>query len=132
MALINRRAAPGIDALTLLYTDQDAGHHAGEDLDPAAPCYIAADGLVYMSTGAADNKAAHVDGWTIRKVLAGEAVTLHCEGVRIKYSDGGLTPGDNYYLSATKGRLDTVPSVGGTRAIARARDASHIRTISLA
>lgn len=127
MALLTRDAKASLDASTGMFAQQLTGLIAGEDLDAAAPCYInSTDGLVYMSTGAAANEAAEFVGMTPRAAKEGEPVTLFGLGARFRYSDGGLTPGDKYFIGATAGRLDTAATTGGTVAIARAVTANDI------
>jgi hypothetical protein len=128
MATITRASSASADTGSLMRAPQIAGDlYAGEDLDIAAPCYIkASDGLVYMSNGTAANEAAKVDGFTATAVKSGEAVTLFGTGTRFGYGSG-LTPGQNMYVSATKGRLDDAATTGGTVVVARAINATDIR-----
>lgn len=130
MALITRSANASGDTTHLIKVPQISGDlYAGEALDPAAPCYIkASDGLVYMSNGAVANEAAKVDGFTARAVAAGQPVTLYGIGARFGYGSG-LTPGANFYLGATAGRLDTAATTGGLVPIARAINATDLRVI---
>lgn len=130
MALITRLASASGDGTHLMKVPQISGDiYAGETLDPVAPCYIkAADGLVYMSNGTAANEAAKFDGFTARKVEAGQPVTLYGIGGRFGYGSG-LTPGAPYFVGATAGRLDTAATIGGLVAIARAINATDIRVI---
>lgn len=131
MTLVTRVSTAGTDTGSLIKADQIAGDlYAGEALDMAAPCYIkAADGLVYMSNATAANEAAKVDGFTARAVGVGQPVTLYGAGSRFGYGSG-LTPGANYYLGATAGRLDDAPTVGGAVPIARAINTTDIRVLA--
>lgn len=131
MALITRNASAGPDVGSLQRAPQIAGDlYAGEALDPAAPCYIkASDGLVYMSNGTANNEAAKVDGFTPRAVASGQPVTLYGVGARFGYGTG-LTPGANYYVGATAGRLDNAPTTGGLVPVARAINTTDIRVVA--
>jgi hypothetical protein len=99
---------------------------AGEALDVAAPCYIkGSDGKVYMSNGTAVAEAAKVDGFTPQSYAIGQAVSLFGPGARFAYATG-MTPGQNLFLAATAGRLDTAATIGGTVIIARACSSTDI------
>lgn len=131
MTLITRSSTAGADTGSLIKADQIAGDlYAGEALSACAPCYIkASDGLVYQSNATAADEPSKIDGWTQRAVAAGQPVTLYGAGSRFGYGTG-LTPGANYYLGATAGRLDDGPTVGGATPIARAINATDIRVLS--
>lgn len=129
MALITRSANASIDGSQnkqLL-----AGEvFAGENLDAAAPCYIkSSDGKIYMGNGTAANEAAEIAGFTPRAYQAGEPVTLFGLGTRFRYGSG-LTPGDVYFLAATAGRLDSVPTTGDSNGMAIAVSATDIVVIA--
>lgn len=133
MALVTRDARASMDAATGMFAEQISGLVAGENLDPLAPCHIEGNGKVYMSNGAqagaaataAELEDAKVDGFCVQSVLAGEAVTLFGRGLRARYASG-LTPGQNLYVGATVGRLDTAASTLGTKVVARAITATDI------
>lgn len=117
MAELARSLTAGPDASTAMYASQIPDLVAGEDIDVAAPCRIdPADGKVYMSTGAAADGNAKVHGFAFKACYAGQPVTLAGPGVRFGYGSG-MTPGP-LYLAATKGRLDTAPTTGGTAPVA--------------
>jgi hypothetical protein len=119
-----------MDANSAAYAEQVSGNlYAGEDIDAVAACHIGTDGLVYMSNGAAANQAAHFDGICPVKRLKGEPLTLYGPGTIFKYSDGGLTPGRNLYVAATKGRLDDAATTGDDQGVVRTINASHVRVI---
>lgn len=128
MALVTRVSSASVDASTGMLAPQITGLIAGEDLDPAAPCYIkAADGKVYMSNGTAADEAAKIDGFNPRKnVKAGQPVTLLGKGARFRYGTA-LTPGARYYIGATAGRLDTAATTGDAVGVAAAINATDIR-----
>lgn len=129
MALLTRKEKPSFDDNSILYGPQIPDLYAGEDLDAAAPCYVkGSDGKVYMSNGTAANEAAKLDGFTVMAHKSGEPVVLHGIGTRFGYGSG-MTPGADYYIAATKGRLDTATTTGGTVAVARAINATDIRVI---
>jgi hypothetical protein len=126
MALVTRSASASPDTGSLMRAPQIAGDlYAAEALDPAAPCRIHSDGLVYMSNGTANNASANCDGFTARAVAAGQPVTLYGVGARFQYGSG-LTPGARYYLGATAGRLDTAATTGGLEPIAVAINTTDI------
>lgn len=126
-----------IDASTGMYAPQISGGEtadllAGEALLAGAPCYIkASDGRVYLSNGTAANEAAKVDGFTAKARAIGQAVTLFGPGARFNYATG-MAPGQNLYLAATAGRLDTAPTTGGTVIIARACSSTDIIVLAKA
>lgn len=126
MALLTRATDASLDASTGMFAQQITGLVAGEDLDVAAPCYIkASDGKVYMSNGTAANEAAKCYGFTPRAVKSGQPVTLFGLGSRFKYGSG-LTPGANYFVGATAGRLDTAATTGDAVGVATAIDTTDI------
>ena len=84
---------------------------------PAA-CYFNTSGQVVLSTGAANNAAAVVDGWALKNAIAGETVTLYND-VNVDYN-ATVVPGTSYYLSGTvPGALADAASTGGLTVIAR-------------
>ena len=105
-----------------------SGLTAGEDLLSAAPCYIKSDGLVYMSTAAAANAAAEVNGWTVQAVKSGNPVSIYRD-VSLNYGAAGtFTHGAKLYLSATvAGGLQTAAQANQTTPIAFAVDGTRIR-----
>jgi hypothetical protein len=121
----------GFDTSTGMFAPQIAGNlTAGEDLDPASPCYIkAADGKVYMSVGTAANEAAKFDGFTGKKYRSGQSVTLLGVGLRMRYSAGTLTPGQNLYVGGAKGVLADAATTGGLVPVARAINSTDIRAV---
>lgn len=130
MALLAKDSAASVDASSAMYAPQIAGLVAGEAIDACAPCYISAsDGKVYMSNGTAANAAAKVDGWSAQAAAAGQGVTLFGPGLRMRYGSS-LTIGALYYLAATKGRLDTATTTGGTIALAKAITATDIVVVN--
>lgn len=126
MSLQARSAKAHIDASTAMFAEQLPGLIAGEALGPASVCYIkSSDGKVYQSNGTAANEAAKVDGFSPEAKAPGQAVTLFGRGTRYGYGTG-LTIGQNFYLAATAGQLDTAPTTGGLKIIARAVSATDI------
>jgi hypothetical protein len=87
-----------------------------------AACRFATDGTVNLSTGAAANAAAVVDGFALKDAAIGEMVTLY-DQVVIGYGPGAspaIIPGTSYFLSGTvAGGLADAASTGGTVPIAR-------------
>ncbi len=102
-----------------------AGWLAGEAIAAGDACYIKTDGKIWLSTGAAANAAAVVDGFASAAAAVGEAVTLYFD-VHFHYG-AGMSPGINHYLSGTvPGGLDTVASTGGTQIVARTISATRV------
>lgn len=129
MSLVTRSSSASLDTVTAMKAPQITGLYAGEDLDIAAPCYIkSSDGKVYMSNGTAANEAAEVIGFSARAVKSGEPVTVFGKGARFQYGSS-LTPGDVYYVGATKGRLDTAATTGDAVGVAQAITSTDIRVI---
>lgn len=117
MSLVTRSSSASLDVSTAMYAPQLTGLVAGEDIDVAAPCYIkSSDGYVYMSNGTLANEAAEFAGFSAREAKSGQPVTLYGLGTRFRYGSG-LTPGDVYYIAATKGRLDTAATTGDTMGV---------------
>lgn len=127
MALVTRVAQASGDTTHLMKVPQVSGDlYAGEALDAVAACRIAADGLVYMSNGTANDVNGRYTGFTPVAVPIGEAVTLYRLGARFRYGTG-LTPGAQYFVAATAGRLDTAATTGGLVSIAEAITATDIQ-----
>lgn len=126
MSLVTRSTTASLDAVTAMKAPQISGLYAGEDIDIAAPCYIkSSDGYVYMSNGTSANEAAEFIGFSSRAAKSGEPVTLFGLGSRFKYGSS-LTPGDVYYIAATKGRLDTAATTGDSMGVAMAITATDV------
>lgn len=127
MALVTRSAQASGDTTHLMRVPQVSGDlYAGEALDAVAACRIASDGLVYMSNGTANDANARFNGFTPVAVAIGEVVTLYRIGARFRYGTG-LTPGNQFFVAATAGRLDTAATTGGLVAIAEAITATDIQ-----
>ena len=127
MALLARSTGASGDTTHLQKVPQVSGDlYAGEALDAVAACRIAADGLVYMSNGTANDASARFSGFTSRAVAAGQPVTLYRLGARFRYGTG-LTVGAQYFVAATPGRLDTAATIGGLVAIAEAVNTTDIQ-----
>lgn len=124
MATIAKTATPSLASVLPGQNDQHAGLLAGEAIAAFDACYIKSDGKVWRSTGTAANAAAKVRGWAAEACAVGEAVTLFFDIV-CRYG-AGLTPGADYYLSATAGAIDDAATTGGTAPIAYAVDATRI------
>lgn len=101
-----------------------SGLKAGEAIAAGDVCYIASNGTVMRSNGTSDNAAAKARGIAAREAASGEAVTLF-RNVEFAYG-AGLTPGADYYVGATAGRLDDAPTTGGIVPVAFAIDATRI------
>ncbi len=130
MALVSKSTKAQIDVVSAQHAQQIAGNlYAGEALGTIAPCRIHTDGLVYMSNATAANAEAQIDGWTPRAYAVGEAVTLFGRGVRAKYSDGSLTPGQTLYIHTVDGQLNDTATTGDPTGVARAINTEDIRFI---
>lgn len=131
MALVSRASDVSIDTSGLAI-GQVAGGIAGENIDAVAACYLkTSDGKWYMSNGTATGEAAEFVGFSARKALVGQPVTIVTAPARFRYAASGLGAGDKYFVAATAGRLDTAATTGGTVAVAQAVDDTDIRIISL-
>lgn len=98
---------------------------AGEALAAGDACYVKSDGLVWLSTGAAANAAAKVDGYAPSDVPVGEPVTL-LFNVCFRYG-ASLTPGARVFLHAsTAGALYDTATTGGTAPIGFCVDTTRI------
>jgi hypothetical protein len=80
-----------------------------------------------MTNATAADALANVHGWTGQAYAIGEPVTLWGRDAIFQYGTG-LTPGATLYAGATKGRLDTAPTVGDAVGVALVVSATHIRT----
>jgi len=129
MALVPRRAGVTAETVSAVHANQipaSVGLRAGAAIDPAAPCRIAADGLVYMTDATAADALARVSGWSGKAYAIGEPITLLGRGVLFEYGTG-LTPGATLYAGATAGRLDDAATVGDAVGVAQVVTATHIR-----
>ena len=125
MAALAKSGNPSLCSPTPTREHTVAGGLANAAIAAGDACYIMSTGLIALSTGAAANAAAVVDGFAGGPAPAGESVTLFHD-VHMHYG-AGMTPGTPFYLSGTvPGGLDTVASVGGTVVIARALDATRV------
>lgn len=131
MASVTRSASASIDEITAAEAPQLSGDlYAGENIAACDACYIkAADGLVYRTNGTAATEAAKFDGICPRAANTGEPVTLFGLGIRFRYSDGTLTPGQNLFADTNAGQLADAATTGGTVALARAINATDVRVI---
>jgi hypothetical protein len=104
------------------------GKLAGVAIAAGDACYIdTATDRVLLSTGAAANAAAYVDGFAATAAAIGQPVTLFRGGVHMHYG-AGLSPGTTLFLSGTvAGGLDTAASTGDAVGVARVFTASVIR-----
>lgn len=114
MALLTASDLNDLDTRSFLKQSSLSGNLvAGEALLAKAPCYINADGMIYMANGTADNAAARAIGVTPKSYNQGDYVTLAGPGTIIGYTASGvLTPGALYYVAATAGRIDDTATVG--------------------
>lgn len=87
-------------------------------------CYVKSDGLVWRANGTALNAAARSKGMAATAAAVGEAVTL-LSNCAVNYGSG-LTPGADYYISATAGALSDAATTGGVNPVAYAVTATKI------
>lgn len=128
MALVVRDSGASLDTSTGQFAPNITGLICGEDIDPAAPCFIqTSDGLVYMFDGTAADVKAKLAGFSPAARKAGQPITLFGVGARFGYSAAALTPGQILFGAATKGRLDTAATTGDAVGIAQAITNSDIR-----
>ncbi|HEU4588148.1 MAG TPA: hypothetical protein VFS11_05855 [Gemmatimonadales bacterium] len=120
MATVPRSGA-SYDVSTAAFALHVSGLLAGEALVAGDAVYIKSDGKLWKSNGTAVNAAAACIGFAAGDTDAGEACTVFGIGSRWRYDKaGGLTPGANYYIAATAGRLDTAATTGGLVPVAKA------------
>lgn len=126
MAAVAKSGTPSPCSQTPGREHMITGLVAGEAIAAGDACYIkAADGKVWLSTGAAANAAAKVRGYAATAASAGEAVSLYF-GMNFYYGSG-LTPGADLYLSAaTAGALADAATTGGTAPIGFVVDATRV------
>lgn len=106
-------------------SSQLTGLVAGEAIAAGDACYIASDGMIYRSTGAAANAAAKVRGFAAADAAISDPVSLFFNVV-FGYASG-LTPGADYWLSgATAGALADASSTGGVAPVAYAVNGTDI------
>lgn len=128
MSLISKSGTPSLSSVLPPATQRLSGLLAGEAIAAGDACYVKSDGKVWRANGTNADAAARVRGFAAMAAASGEAVTL-VWGVNMHYGSG-LTPGADYYLGATAGRLDTATTTGGTAAIAYAVDATRIHVLA--
>jgi len=119
MAEITKVGTPSLAVTLPAPNCQLSGQTAGEALGAFDAVYIKSDGKIWKATGAANNAAAQVDGWTAQSYASGDTdVTIYWD-VRVRYGSG-LTPGAKLYLSGTvAGGLADAASTGGTAHVAK-------------
>jgi hypothetical protein len=120
MAAVPKNVRPSLAVLLPCDAHSTQALKAGDTIAAGDACYVAADGTVKRSTGAAADVAAKVDGFALEgDYVAGDAITLKFN-VPAYYGPTTLAPGARLFLSGTTpGGLDTVASTGGTGAIAK-------------
>lgn len=125
MALVTRDPAASPDGSTGMFAPQISGLLAGENIEPAQPCYIKSDGTVWLANGTAADALAKVRGFATRSTRAGQPVTLYGRGARFRYATA-MTPGIDLFLFTTAGTLGDAATTGGTVPIAFAVSATDI------
>lgn len=137
MATVARSAKASIDGVTAIKSGNAIPRlpgdplRAGEDIDPLAPLYVkSSDGRLYMASGAANNEAAEVIGFSTIAYKQRDPVTVYRENTIAYYSDDfsadGVEPGDKLFVSGTKGRLDDTATTGDAQGVAVVLDNHNI------
>jgi hypothetical protein len=131
MADVAKVGKPSLSSLLLPANDKISGLLAGEDLAAGDVCYIKNDGKVWKAIGTTTNAAARARGFAATDAKSGESVSL-VNNCQMAYGSG-LTPGADYYLSATAGggKIADAASTGGVNPIAFAVDTTRIRILPL-
>ena len=129
MAEVAKVGTPSYSSLTPPQGATIVGLFAGETIAPGDACYIrAADGLVLMATGAANNAAADVAGFSFGAASVGDPITLVDQG-NFRYGSN-FAPSTKLFLSGTvPGGLADAASTGGLAPIAVTIDATRIRLL---
>lgn len=132
MADIAKVGSPSLSSIDYPACNKISELKAGEALGAWDACYVkASDGLVYKATGAANTRPAHVDGYSMKAVSVGQAVTLSEGNCNVGYGSG-LTPGTEVFLSgATAGGIADAASTGGLTRLGVILDDSRIRFFSV-
>lgn len=118
-----------VDGVTAMTSPGPSGNlYAGEALDACAPCYIATDGFVYMSDGAAVGVENKIIGIVpVQTAIGGIVDLLAPNGLRVHWAAAGtLTPGNVIYLGAVPGGIDTAAQLGDTTGIGMAINDSMV------
>lgn len=125
MAAVTMTAGPSLASVLPPQNCQIAGLLAGEAIPAGSLCYIKSDGKIWLSTGAAANAAAKVDGIALQAAAVGESCTIY-RHVVVRYG-AGLTPGARLYLAVgAGGTIGDAASTGGTAPIGYVVDATRI------
>lgn len=94
----------------------------GEDVAFGEALYIAADGKAYKATASGSRDQATVQGLAVENGSSGDVIQLALAGGLIGY--GGLTPGAEYFLSAsTPGGITVTPPSGAGHYVTKAGEA---------
>ena len=118
MAHVTKVSTASIDAVSGAKIPAISGLLAGENLDAVAPCYIGADGSVFMAKSGssigiiATGSQVHYAGFTADSVLSGEPVSLFGKGSRFNYGSG-LTPGKLLFSGSVAGTLSDTQVLSG-------------------
>lgn len=125
MAELAKSGTPSLCSVLPPQSQTISGLLAGEAIAAGDACYIKSDGKIWRSTGAAVNAAAEVHGFAAQSASTGKPVTLLFD-VNFNYGSG-MTPGTKFYLSAaTLGGLADAATMGGTKPVVFAVDATRL------
>ena len=134
MTTITKLSTAGVDGLSAQKCDTISQLFAGEALKKADACFIASDGLVYMSNYTAHQYSSitasgvsNFDGFTNKAVAVGEPVTLFGNGAQFGYGSS-LTPGILCYVTTSDGLIADAKG-GIDLPVAKVISATDIRVI---
>jgi hypothetical protein len=130
MADITRPASPRMCTEQPGNEHQQAALVAGEPILAGQFVYIkAADGKLWLATGAAANAAALTVGFAFIDADTDEPCTYY-EGVDLQYGTA-LVPATRYYLGVTPGSIADAATTGGTVPLGYAETASILHVFPI-
>lgn len=109
MANLTLSAKSSVDTTSAQFAVQLGGALCGEDIAAGQALELRSDGKLYKHV----NKA--FIGIAPRPAKAGQPLTAYATGTRFKATDGGLTPGNIYYLSDTAGLIADAATTKDTK-----------------
>jgi hypothetical protein len=120
----------GIDGFSAQKCVSISELHAGEALTKGEACRIDSDGKVYgaVSTETTISGVSDFDGFAMRAVTSGGAVTLFGLGAICNYAES-MTPASFLYVSDTKGKLGTTAQNVADKPVAKVITDSEIVVI---
>jgi hypothetical protein len=112
MAILAKRSdlSPSLSSQTPTPENQFDGT-AGEAIEYADACYLAADGLIYRCVGATPADTSLVHGFAANKQREGKPITIYRNAYFAYTAESGAgaaVPGTRYYVdAATAGAINT-------------------------